>query len=270
MSAKINQDFVTYKGDDVAPIFLVQDADGVAIDISTVSDIRWNARRNDDTIVLSKTKAAGGITFVTDGTNGEFQVLLGKADTQALDGFYVHEAQIVDASSNVTTVSVGRMQVGLQPLWTYDPGALMTSTLYQVRRLIGDTKQNDPQINDEEVNFCLSLYPNVYLAAAEAARQIAANYARQVDIVQAGTGGNLTTNYSQRSKAFSLLAATLEQRGMSRGAFMPYAGGISQADKQTQEDNADRVQPQFVIGMMDNLLPVGVGSGHETPGNPDG
>lgn len=270
MSAKINQDFITYRGDDVAPIFTVQDADGVAIDISTVSDIKWNARRTDDTIVLTKTKLTGGIAFVTTGVNGQFQVTILKADTQALDGFYVHEAQIVDASSNVTTVSVGRMQVGLQPLWTYDAQALSTNTMYQVRRLIGDTKPNDQQLYDSEILFALSLYANIYLAAAECARQLASKYAREVNIVQAGSGGNLTTNYSDRSKAYAKLALELEQRGMSRGGFMPYAGGISVPDKQAQEDNADRVQPQFVIGMMDNLLPVGVGSGHETPGNPDG
>jgi hypothetical protein len=37
---------------------------------------------------------------------------------------------------------------------------------------------------------------------------------------------------------------------------MPYAGGISIADKQMQELDADRVPPGFQIGMDQNELPV--------------
>ena len=51
---------------------------------------------------------------------------------------------------------------------------------------------------------------------------------------------------------------------------MPYVGGVSVTDKAAQVTDPDRVTPQFNIGMQDNLLPVGVGSGNETPGNPSG
>lgn len=39
---------------------------------------------------------------------------------------------------------------------------------------------------------------------------------------------------------------------------MPYAGGISVMDKEMQEQDTDRVQPQFNIGLDDNLnMPFG-------------
>ena len=36
--AALNQDFVTYAGDDVSPVFTVQTTAGVAVDISSVAE----------------------------------------------------------------------------------------------------------------------------------------------------------------------------------------------------------------------------------------
>ena len=267
MAASLNQDFVTYKGDSVTPIFTVLNSAGTAIDISSVTQITWTARReNSDSATVTKTKTGGTITFVTDGTDGKFQVAIIGTDTTAMDGFYLHEASITDASGNVTTVSVGRMNVGVAPTWTYDPGSISTNRLYMVRRLVGDVLQNDQQLQDEEVNAAIAIFSNNYLAAAECCRWIAAQYSRLVDTVQ----GQLSTNYSAKQRAYAQRALELQNFGMSRGAgAMPFAGGITTTDKAAQVSDTSRVTPQFNIGMGDNLL-LGNGAGNETPANPGG
>lgn len=155
--------------------------------------------------------------------------------------------------------------------WTYQSTLLSTSTAVintmVVRRMIGDVLTGDQQLQDGEINYAIAQYSNLYLASAECARWIAAQFSRQVDLVQ----GELKTNYSQRAKSYKIMADDLQQRGMSRGAgSMPYAGGISVSDKQAQVEDTDRVTPQFNIGMDDNLLPEGAGSANLTPGNPAG
>src|SRR5260221_320932 len=142
--------------------------------------------------------------------------------------------------------------------WTYDPTKLSgdpKSPLYQVRRLVGDVINGDQQVWDEEINFSLTQFSNVYLAAADTCRHIAQINARQVDLVQ----GELKTNYSMKSKRYEHLAEVLETRGMASGGAMPYQGGTSRSDMETVISDSDRVAPAFNIGMTDNVLPSGVG-----------
>lgn len=262
--AAINQDFVTYAGDTVAPIFTVLNSSGVAVDISTVSEITWTARQEaSDAAILTKTKTGGGITFVTNGTDGKFQVAITAANTTSLSGYYLHEASIVDANSNVTTVTVGRMQVGVTPTWTYNPQKVATLPIYQVRRLIGDVLYGDQQMQDAEVQWYVDTYGNVWSAAANACRALAAQFARMVDTVQ----GELHTLYGQRVKNYLAMASAYDMQAKGRGGGYMYAGGISQSDKQTQVEDQDRVPPQFNLMMFDDQLPVAP-VGHQTPGSP--
>lgn len=155
--------------------------------------------------------------------------------------------------------------------WSYDASLFSTSTAYTgtmiVRRYVGDVLINDQQLQDAEINYAISTYSNYFLAAAECARWISAQYSRKVDVVQ----GELKTNYSMQATAYAKRAIDLEQRGMVRaGGAMPYAGGIDVDDKGQQVADPSRVTPQFNIGMVDNPLPIGFGSGNETPGNPSG
>lgn len=269
MTAAINQDFVTYQGDDVSPIFTVTDASGTVVDISTVLEITWTCQRNLETAVaLTKLKSTGGISFVTNGVDGKFQVLLTAANTTALEGFYLHRAKVTDSAGSVTSVTVGRMQVGLPPQWNYDPSINATTapTINIVRRIVGDVLPGDKQLQDEEIAFAIATYSNVYLASAECCRWIAAQYARKVDTVQ----GELHTLYSQQFKAYRLMAFDLETRGMARsGAGSGYAGGISVEDKAAQVADTDRVTPQFNLMMMDDEIPQSA-VGNETPGSPMG
>lgn len=253
MPAAYNQDFITYAGDAVSPIFTVVGTDGVTgVDISGVTDIIWTAQRNLSiaAAVTKKKSVGGGIVLVNGGTTGQFQVILQTADLSSLSGWYMHTAALVTASGQ-TTCTVGRMQVGQSPNWTWDPGSVGTIDLYTVRSLIGDTNAADQQLADQQINWTISEYSNVWLAAAECCRMIAGLYARKVDTSE----GLLRTTYSSQRKAYQSLAADLENRGMARGGVTAYTGGTSISDKASNVQNTDRKSPQFVLAQWDNILP---------------
>ena len=276
--AVVNQDFITFQGDNVSPIFTVVGSDGVtAVDISGVSDIVWTAQLNlTSAAVITKKKSTSGISFVNTGTDGKFQVAILPADTTPLSGWYVHSAALLSSGgANQTTCTVGRMQVGQAPNWTYNAAQVGTVPLYTVRHLIGDVVQSDQQLVDQEVLYAVGTYSNVYLASADCCRSVAARYARQVDTVQ----GELRTLYSARTKRYSAMAVDLEMRGMARGGATAYVGGISIMDKISYETDPDRVPPSFNVAMFDNWLPespvghqtqegVNVGSGDGVVPNP--
>lgn len=263
MTAFLNQDFVTYAGDNVGPIFLVRNSANQPVDISAATEIVWIARRNiDATPTLTKKMSLGQIAFVTTGADGKFQVNITPADTTSMSDYYEHLATLT-IGGLVTTVSVGRMQVASRPEWTYVPQLARTQPLYAVRNLIGDVRIGDQLLVDDEINAALAIYSDNYLAAAECCRMIAARYARDVDVQQ----GELRTLYSSRRRAYQSLAQEMQNRGFARTGVQGYAGGISQTDKTNFVVDEDRVPPQFNIGMQDNYLPIGP-PGNETPGAP--
>ena len=126
--------------------------------------------------------------------------------------------------------------------WSYsgDPGA---SDLDEVRFLIGDTDTDDQQLSDEEINYLLTSTGSVQAAALGAARSLWAKYSRLVD----QKTGDIDIKYSQRKDAYAALIRQL-QLGMLP---VPYAGGISEDDKQVDEADSDVVQPAFTRGMME-------------------
>lgn len=126
--------------------------------------------------------------------------------------------------------------------WTYS-GNPAGSDLDQVRFLIGDTDTDDQQLTNEEIAYLLTIYPNPAGAALGAARGLFSKYARYCD----QKTGDIDIKYSQRRDAYAALMLQL-QLGM---APVPYAGGISVSDKEIDEDDADRVDPAFSVGMME-------------------
>lgn len=132
--------------------------------------------------------------------------------------------------------------------WSYS-GDPSTSDKDAVRFLIGDTDITDQQMQDEEITFLLTLYGgNIYTAAIVAARSLASKYARFPDV----RIGDYSTSNSQRFNAYLALAKQLEQT-QTAGLIhkvKPYAGGISIADKQQDEQNTDRVRPAFTRNDM--------------------
>jgi len=134
-------------------------------------------------------------------------------------------------------------------VWSYsgDPGS---SDKDSVRFYVGDTIKADPQVNDEEIEFLLTEEGgNALRAASRTAGMIAAKYARQVD----KSVGGLSLSAGRRQEKYERLAQSLWTRANNIGTGLPtpYAGGISQADKNTNEADPDRVVPAFTRTLMD-------------------
>ena len=139
--------------------------------------------------------------------------------------------------------------------WTYNPASGLAKDT--VRLLIGDTVVTDPQMQDEELAVFIAARGTLYGAAADACRSLAAKYSRSV--TQSG-GGSASAAFSDLSKAYTRMAVTLDAKGVGLAA-MPYAGGISIADKQLDLDDDDRVPPRFRSGLDDNSVVPGSTSG---------
>lgn len=120
-----------------------------------------------------------------------------------------------------------------------------------VRFLVGDTDCENPLLQDAEIEYLLEQENgNVLMAAYFAAKAIAANFARLSDL----SLGDFSISFGARAAAFESLAHNLEAQAGKKFAFtgIPFAGGISKAQKKTTEQNKDRVEPSFYRDMMDN------------------
>jgi hypothetical protein len=106
-------------------------------------------------------------------------------------------------------------------------------------------------MQDEEINFYLTLRSSIFGAAAECCRTLATQFAALADL----RAGDTEIKYSAVAKAFLLRAQQFDLR--SAMTCLPYVGGISQADKDNNEENPDLVVPQFALGMFDSNLPLG-------------
>ena len=133
--------------------------------------------------------------------------------------------------------------------YTNDPSG---RTIDQIRYLIDDKDcipETDALLSDEEIQYEIDSNSSAYFAAASAAESIAAKYASDP---KSKTVDDFTLSYGDtgRSKTFGDLARRLRARGATK--VVPYAGGLSKADKATMVADTDRVQPVFTIGMDDH------------------
>lgn len=133
--------------------------------------------------------------------------------------------------------------------WTYT-GDPASSSKDEVRFLVGDTDKDDQHVQDEEINYALGVEASTMKAAVRVARAIAAHFARDVEKAV----GDLKIKASERYKNYLEIMKALEEEAVVSGlpGAAPFAGGISIAQKETQESDSDRVKPSFSKGMMDN------------------
>jgi len=117
--------------------------------------------------------------------------------------------------------------------WSYDSS--LATDKDKVRFYIGDTDTNDQLLQDEEISFLLAEVSNVLLAAAHAAKAIAAKFSRQADKAI----GDLRISLSQKARTYMTLAADLEKRALTSSAYPTW---------QEPEEDA-----RFEIGMMENI-----------------
>ena len=107
---KYSQDFEMHQGDTKQITIAVVDESDVAKNL-TGSTQRWQAWLGDATAVKI-TKADGDISLVNvAGTNDGIRFTIDAADTTGLLGLYAFEAEVVDSSSNVSTVARGTVTI---------------------------------------------------------------------------------------------------------------------------------------------------------------
>ena len=131
--------------------------------------------------------------------------------------------------------------------FTYTPGDTGNGT--RVRLLIGDTDPEAPlqqRLENEEITDLLTMFGAYRAAAAAAADALAAKFARLATEKRMGQASLAWKRY----ESLTALAKTL--RASASFAALPFAGGISVAQKQSLDQDTDRIQPSFVKGMMDN------------------
>jgi hypothetical protein len=127
--------------------------------------------------------------------------------------------------------------------WTYganpyDPDLNASgSKIDAVRLEIGDTNEADQLLQDEEITYYLR-HPLLY-AAAYACEAVSAKYARQVDKMV----GRLRISATAKAQQYRDLSAMLKRRAALGTGI--YAGGLSVNDKQSTEQDSDRVAPVF-------------------------
>lgn len=139
--------------------------------------------------------------------------------------------------------------------WSYNPTLLGTTHASAdrtaIRFLIQDTSTGDQLVQNEEIDWALSQAPNVYEAAAMVCETIGVQYAKKATQKSAG---QLSLSWQGRGEHYKGLAKSFRALAKSPTvrAFTPYAGGISLADKQLQDDDTDWNKPSFGIGMHDH------------------
>lgn len=112
-----------------------------------------------------------------------------------------------------------------------------------IRTLIGDTTG---KLSDEFIDYAISSEANVWYAAAMCADVIGGQTGTVTDM----TVGDLSIRYGTGQTNYAALAKQFRVRGSMSA--VPFAGGLTQSDKDTEKDNTDRVVPAFSIGMHDD------------------
>lgn len=131
--------------------------------------------------------------------------------------------------------------------FTYLPGG--GDQKDDIRLLIGDTDEfalTDRRLEDAEISRFLSLFGDLFYAAAEAASALANKFARLAE------GSQGQERLAPMSRAQELRAAAGHLRSRAAARATPLAGGISISGKRAVEARTDRSRPSFTRTTLDH------------------
>lgn len=130
--------------------------------------------------------------------------------------------------------------------WSYT-NAPSTSQRDEIRFLAGDNVSGAKvTLSDEEIAYLLAQAGTSVGAAIMACEALAAGWNAQPE--SQSTGGISVSRGAMASK-FYARAASLRARRLSP---VPYLGGMSISDKETDQTDSDMTGPRFFRGMGDN------------------
>lgn len=131
--------------------------------------------------------------------------------------------------------------------FSYEIGKLSTQ-LNKVRLYIGDTDENDPLLQNEEIVLVQSTYTSFFRVCAECCRLICTKVSRRVD----GKFGNIAEKSSEIYDRYRSLADSFDNKSSST---YPWSGAVLVSDKDGNKEEWDEdviVKPVFQKGFMDN------------------
>jgi hypothetical protein len=127
--------------------------------------------------------------------------------------------------------------------WTGDPNA---STIEQIRWEIYDIDSTQAKFADAEIQYAYDQEHSILGAAARLCEQLQVRYCGAAN----RSMGPLRVQLNELAQTYRSKAKDLRMRSIKYA--YPYVGGISDAKKDTFEDDSDLIQPNFEVGMMDN------------------
>lgn len=119
----------------------------------------------------------------------------------------------------------------------------------KVRFLIQDTDSTDPHLQDAEVNYLISVWGNVYAAAAYAAETIAAKYAHKTNYSRSIGDLSISESYATSAQEFRELANRL--RAQELDLFPPSVKINASAIIATADKTVTTYKTDFYTGMHD-------------------
>ena len=119
----------------------------------------------------------------------------------------------------------------------------------KVRFLIQDTDSTDPHLQDAEINYLVSVWGNVYRAAAYAAEAIAAQYSHKTNYSRSIGDLSISESYSESATQFRELAKTLREQELD--LFPPTAKINASAIIATADKLVTTYKTDFYTGMHD-------------------
>lgn len=147
-------------------------------------------------------------------------------------------------------------------MWSYDPDALATSERDQVRLEIQDTDPSNKLLQDEEINYFLTVERNLWSAAARCCESLSRRFAQKADV---RLGRAVFVIYTKQADQYRTMAQDLRKKGL--GTVAPWVGGMSVSDKQAYEAQTDIVQPAFARDMQESPQAGGLTSDVSTQPN---
>ena len=120
----------------------------------------------------------------------------------------------------------------------------------KVRFLIQDTDSTNPHMTDEEVNWLISEWADVYDAASAAADILAGSYAHKANYSKSVGDLTLSETFSTQSERFQALASTLRLSRMRR--YVPRWVASADALQSTADRVVDTYNTDSHLGQFDN------------------
>ena|SRR3990167_6858613 len=141
-------------------------------------------------------------------------------------------------------------------VWTYYSSQINTAStnanLMRVRFLVQDVSTADHLVQNQEIQWALADFPNIFEAASVVARAIGGKMAQRAS---AKTVTDATVSWAQsRANQYFELADSLKEiaASPSNRAIEVFAGGISKSDKDAQALDTDWAKPAFAVGLHRN------------------